>query len=172
MRAKNDFPAPSIRAVQAEDRRSRTGDCPGRPRRRGSAGRKQLKRRVPEADLQVPRTIPTLNVASDPRVNRNHVAGADEQISLAAAAELPELRVDGHPRDRVSLWRWATRGVRGVVLETNQVGDRLCTTRAAIKRFLDAMNVRRASAAGPAALVGHWRREHERAERSLEARGL
>ena len=38
-----------------------------------------------------------------------------------------------HP---ATMWRWSTRGVRGVVLETMMIGGQRCTTRNAIDKFL------------------------------------
>jgi len=48
----------------------------------------------------------------------------------AAGALLP-----GHPCAR-TLARWATRGVRGVILDTCVVGNRRFTTRESIERFV------------------------------------
>ncbi len=39
-----------------------------------------------------------------------------------------------------TVWRWATRGTRGVKLETILVGSQRFTTKEAIGRFLDRLN--------------------------------
>ena len=39
-----------------------------------------------------------------------------------------------------TLWRWATQGVDGVVLESTRVGKRLFTSHAAAERFISACN--------------------------------
>jgi hypothetical protein len=127
-----------------------------------------LKCRVVKADLQASRTIRTFNGVGHVAVNSNLSDTDNEQISLAAAAELPELRIDGHPADRTSLWRWATRGCRGVVLETTQVGEKLTTTRWALRRFLDTLNGRRAGVS-LAAAKGQAQKRHRQAEKALEA---
>ena len=39
-----------------------------------------------------------------------------------------------------SLWRWSTRGISGVRLETRKIGGQRFTTESAVERFLDACN--------------------------------
>jgi hypothetical protein len=58
----------------------------------------------------------------------------EDAISLPQAArELP-----GKP-DPSTLWRWTTRGVRGIRLETVRIGaGRIYTTRQALSRFVAA----------------------------------
>lgn len=59
---------------------------------------------------------------------------SEDALSLPQAArELP-----GNP-DPSTLWRWASRGVRGVKLETVRIGaGRIYTTRQALTRFVEA----------------------------------
>lgn len=57
-------------------------------------------------------------------------------ISLKAAAMLPELSRGGQAPHLATLWRWATHGVRGVVLETTHIGGRRVTSKEAVRRFL------------------------------------
>jgi hypothetical protein len=45
-----------------------------------------------------------------------------------------------------TLWRWATRGCSGVVLETIFVGGARCTSKEALQRYFDAVTRARASA--------------------------
>src|SRR5688572_14741356 len=45
-----------------------------------------------------------------------------------------------------TLFRWATKGCSGVVLETICVGGHRCTSREALQRFFDAVTRARASA--------------------------
>lgn len=45
-----------------------------------------------------------------------------------------------HPPSLQTLWRWASRGVRGVTLETFRQGGKRFTTREAVDRFLHACN--------------------------------
>src|SRR4051812_22483214 len=59
-----------------------------------------------------------------------------------AAAHLPRRR-RGRKAAVSTLHRWATRGLRGVVLETLQVGGTKCTSLAALQRFFDRLSVPR-----------------------------
>lgn len=66
-----------------------------------------------------------------------------EQIILlsAAARRLPCLRA-GRPVNPSTLWRWATKGVRGVRLETIRIGATTATSVEALERFIAALNQR------------------------------
>lgn len=56
-------------------------------------------------------------------------------ITLVQAAQtLP--KINGKKPCAVTVWRWARKGVRGVKLETEQIGGRLVTTAEAVERFL------------------------------------
>jgi len=56
-----------------------------------------------------------------------------------AAAVLPPLR--GRKRPSYStLWRWATKGINGVRLETVKIGGTSFTSREALQRFVAALN--------------------------------
>lgn len=59
---------------------------------------------------------------------------AEGPISMATAARAVPV-VDGRQVSPTTVWRWATRGVRGVRLECIRVGRRMCTSRAALFRF-------------------------------------
>jgi hypothetical protein len=64
----------------------------------------------------------------------------EEYISLGAVARL--CARDGRPLSPVTVWRWVTagRGPNKTRLEVVRVGGRTCTTRQALKRFLQALN--------------------------------
>ena len=63
-----------------------------------------------------------------------HDLTAEGLISLGEAARsLP--KVDGRHTSQKSLWRWATRGIRGVRLESRRMGGRLFTSKPALDRF-------------------------------------
>lgn len=55
-----------------------------------------------------------------------------------AAAKLPRRRKGSRPHV-ATLYRWAQRGLRGVRLETIQIGGTTCTSREALQRFFDAL---------------------------------
>ncbi len=65
---------------------------------------------------------------------------AEQVLALAqAAAEMPRRR-RGRKTHVSTLYRWATRGCRGVVLETIQVGATRCTSREALQRFYERLS--------------------------------
>lgn len=66
---------------------------------------------------------------------------------IEACRYLPPRRA-GRPPHPATLYRWANVGLRGVTLETIQVGGTLCTSLEALQRFFDSlsdMNRRRAT---------------------------
>lgn len=66
----------------------------------------------------------------------------EEVFSLNEAAKknlLPARRAGKRP-NVATFYRWAQRGVRGVVLETIQVGGTKCTSAEAIQRFCERLS--------------------------------
>jgi len=76
-----------------------------------------LDRETPVTLAEAPRLIPAINA----------IPGMEPRKSL-------------HPR---TIYNWATRGKRGVVLETMPVGGILVTSREAITRFFVRLNMAR-----------------------------
>jgi hypothetical protein len=75
---------------------------------------------------------------------------APDVLSLAQAARLlPSLR-GGRPVSPSTLWRWSSRGVRGVRLPITRIAGTACTTREALRKFLAEVEAARQPAA-PAA---------------------
>ena len=67
--------------------------------------------------------------------------GHEELITLTdAAGRLPRRRMGQKPHI-ATLYRWSTRGVRGVVLETVQVGGTRCTSVEALQRFIESLSI-------------------------------
>lgn len=61
-------------------------------------------------------------------------------ISLReAAGRLPRRRA-GRPANVSTLYRWSDRGVRGIRLETIQIGGSRCTSEQALDRFFNALS--------------------------------
>ncbi len=54
-------------------------------------------------------------------------------ISLAESSRL----LPGNPSP-ATIWRWRTRGVRGIKLQTWQIGGRVYTSREALQAFVEA----------------------------------
>lgn len=64
-------------------------------------------------------------------------------ISLTAAAkQLPRRRAGKRPHV-ATLYRWASRGLREIRLETIQVGGTMCTSIEALQRFFDRLSAGR-----------------------------
>ena len=70
-------------------------------------------------------------------------------ISLAEAAKAVPRRRRGRKTHLSTIYRWATIGVRGIVLETLQCGGSRVTSREAMQRFFE-----RLSGPDPAGPVG------------------
>jgi hypothetical protein len=99
---------------------------------------------------------------------------SEETMPLAAAArKLPCLR-NGRPIRVSTLWRWATRGVRGVRLDTAYVGSVRVTTEASLREFFERL--RRPERAAPDAVRPEGRRRQaecdRRVDRQLDELGL
>lgn len=96
----------------------------------------------------------------------------EEVVSLTQAAKskcLPRRRKGKRPHV-ATLFRWATVGVRGVVLETIQCGGTRCTSVQALQRFFE----RCTDPSTPARPTTTKAREREisRAEQELSAAGI
>ena len=93
-----------------------------------------------------------------------------------AAGHIPPRR-RGRKAHASTIYRWATVGCRGVVLETLQVGGTRCTSAEALQRFFEALTIgaspTTASGATSAATRTASRRlrDSEEAARSLEKSG-
>ena len=61
-------------------------------------------------------------------------------VSLNEACRLLPRRRAGKKPHIATLYRWATGGLRGIRLETVQVGATRCTSRAALDRFFEALS--------------------------------
>lgn len=60
-------------------------------------------------------------------------------ITLAQAAESLPRRRAGRKTSIATLYRWASRGLRGVRLETIKIGATTCTSHAALQRFFNRL---------------------------------
>src|SRR5262245_61651179 len=64
----------------------------------------------------------------------------EQTCSLSSATNLIPRRRRGRKAAVSTLYRWATVGVRGIRLETIQVGGTRCTSVEALQRFFDALS--------------------------------
>ena len=67
----------------------------------------------------------------------------DENLLTMSAAAKRIPSINGRRPHRNSVYRWATTGVDGVVLESVVIGRRLCTTEEALDRFAKALAEKR-----------------------------
>jgi hypothetical protein len=73
----------------------------------------------------------------------------EDPHSLAQEArDLPRVRANG-PVDPSTLWRWHSRGLRGVKLEIIRIGGTACTSKAALRRFFERVEAARQKAVVP-----------------------
>ena len=94
---------------------------------------------------------------------------AEHILSLTDATKrLPKRRMGKRPHV-ATLYRWSTRGVRGVVLETIQIGGTRCTSTEALQRFAERLSCPSTS---DSPRFDTSRSEHRRAERQLDAAGI
>ncbi len=64
----------------------------------------------------------------------------EELLSLPEAARILPRRRGGKKVHTATLYRWTTTGLKGVVLESLQVGGTRCTSRQALQRFFDQLS--------------------------------
>jgi hypothetical protein len=100
-------------------------------------------------------------------------------ITLPQAAAEQPCRREGKKVSTITLWRWATKGCRGIILETLQTPSGRVTSREAIQRFFEALTESHQVSSGPATSAplrgrrspSRRQRDSERAERELVERG-
>lgn len=107
----------------------------------------------------------------------------ETQITLSQAASEQPCRRQGKRVSTVTIWRWATHGSGGVILETLQTPSGRVTSREALQRFFEALTQSRQAGSSPSSdsarpgpLAGRRspsRRQQEsvKAERYLIERG-
>jgi len=96
----------------------------------------------------------------------------EEVLTLTeAATRLPRRRAAKRPHV-ATLYRWATRGCRGIRLETIRVGGTLCTSVEALQRFCERLSDPDGSEASAAFTSKSRERQIAKAERDLEQAGI
>jgi hypothetical protein len=89
-----------------------------------------------------------------------------------AAARLPRRRRGKKPHI-ATLYRWAERGLKGVRLETIQVGGTCCTSIEALQRFFNGLAKPRSETSQTLPQYSRTRlRQIEQAERECEEAGI
>lgn len=87
-----------------------------------------------------------------------------------ARASLPGRRSGKRPT-LACMYRWSTKGCRGVILETIQVGATRCTSREALQRFFDRLTTQLTIGTQQPSLRSKNEESDESAERRLAAAG-
>ena len=93
-------------------------------------------------------------------------ATTEDLLSLADAGRILPRRRGGRRVHVATLYRWAKHGLRGVVLQTLQVGGTRCTSREALQRFFEELTF------GPASDAHVEEPSEERVEDELDGHGL
>lgn len=94
---------------------------------------------------------------------------SDELLTLPQAAGLFPRRRAGSKVSTSTLWRWYTRGSRGVRLEVARVGGSVYTTRDAIRDFITARSI---AGGAPVSQAPTPSTRSKRAMRELEKLGM
>ena len=99
---------------------------------------------------------------------------AEQLITLSEASGLFPARRRGKKPSFTCIWRWVVNGIGGVKLEAVKVGSTLCTSKAAIGRFIAAQtaNDPRINAGRSRTTSSARRKQIERAEAELEEAGF
>jgi hypothetical protein len=98
---------------------------------------------------------------------------SEPPITFAQGAAAQACRRQGKRVSTVTMWRWATRGCDGVILESLQTPSGRVTSMAAIQRFFEALTKQRESGGRPEApgprrrSISRRQRDSARAERKL-----
>lgn len=90
-------------------------------------------------------------------------------VSLTEAAGLLPRRRQGKKPNVATLYRWASRGCRGIVLETIQIGGTRCTSREALQRFAERLTT--AGGANSPSSPPPCNSAHDHADRTLKGAG-
>jgi hypothetical protein len=88
-----------------------------------------------------------------------------------AARSLPHRRA-GRPVHISCVYRWTQIGVKGIRLETVQIGGTRCTSRESLQRFFDALTAQAEHRPGPPRATAARRKEIEAAEKRLAKAGI
>lgn len=98
--------------------------------------------------------------------------GTEQLITLTEAARLLPRRRKRRRVNVSTLYRWATKGLRGARLETVQVGGTRCTSREALDRFFASLPPSGGAGAGVAPPPPARQRAIDKAVGDLEDLGL
>jgi hypothetical protein len=92
-------------------------------------------------------------------------------MTLRAACSAPQLRRNGRKPHIASVYRWVTRGCRGIVLESVVCAGSRVTTLEAIDRWIAALTASAGGDPTPVRTPIRRQRDHDRAQANLEEAG-
>jgi hypothetical protein len=95
----------------------------------------------------------------------------EQIISLSEAAKLLPRRRGGKKTNVATLYRWTNRGLKGIVLDSIQIGGSRCTSREALERFFGQLTERPPQRL-PQPAVDRRRKDHDRIQRRLDDLGI
>ncbi len=95
----------------------------------------------------------------------------EELLTFSRAARRLPGRGENSGVHSSTLYRWSQRGLRGIHLETVQVGGRRCTSMEALYRFFTSLRQASAGGANETGQNESWRRDLD-VERKLESAGI
>jgi hypothetical protein len=93
-------------------------------------------------------------------------------VTLADAARLLPRRRAGRKCSTSTLYRWTTRGCRGTVLESIQIGATKCTSMQALNRFFQRLTDRSTHACQPIRPIPHGVIRPDQVDAELDRLGL
>ena len=96
----------------------------------------------------------------------------EQLLTLTEACRILPRRRRGRKPSFCTVWRWATVGLRGAILETVAVGGTLCTSREALQRFFDRLTEQRGSPKTVLRPLAHHRAAIKKAEQELDEAGI
>lgn len=91
----------------------------------------------------------------------------EKPLTLAQAAKLFPNRPNS-----ATVWRWCTKGARGIKLDSSTIGGRLYTSEAAIQRFIESRTRKTTGPVIPMRTPEQRKRAYEKAMERLEAAGI
>lgn len=101
---------------------------------------------------------------------------SEKVVSLSEAASLVPRRRAGKKCNTATVYRWTTIGLRGITLESIQIGGTKATSVEAMQRFFDALTSAASQRTAPAppspCVTAQRRKQIAAAERRLEKAGI
>lgn len=97
---------------------------------------------------------------------------SEQLLTLTDAAKLLPRRRRGRKAHPASMYRYTTRGLRGVVLESIQVAGTRCTSKEALSRWFAALSNLGGPKSAPSATPARRKRQVEKAEAYCKKAGV